>query len=174
MSSPRQALAATVLLGALSSDELDRILEIGRIEHFPTGGLVLAEGEKGPRLLVVLEGEVEVHRRDAAGIDRSLGVVGAGEVLGEISLLLDLPRTASVRARSPLKCFAMDRGAFQEMVEAGDPAAYKLGLQLARSLAARLLDLNDRVVDLLGSTDGTLPDQFHAQRQSVFRLWADR
>lgn len=174
MSTVRDALARTTLLAPLTSDELDRLVEIGRIEYFPKGAMVLEQGDLGPRLLVVLDGKVEVSRADAAGVSRVLGVAGPGEVLGEIGLLLEVPRTASARTLTELKCFTMDRVAFQEMLDATDPAALKLGIQIARTLANRLLQLNDRVLALLAAADEdglTLHDRFGIERQELYRLW---
>lgn len=174
MSSIRDALARTALLSPLSADEIDRLVAIGRVEYFARDAVVLEQGEHGLRLLVVLAGEVEVVRADANGVSRTVGVAGPGEVLGEISLLLGRPRTATVRAQTELKCFAMDRSAFQDLVEASDPAALKLGMQIARTLAGRLLTLNDRVLALLSAADDeglTLHARFGIERQELYRLW---
>lgn len=175
MSTVREALARTALLAPLSTDELDRLVEIGRIEYFPRDALVLEQGDVGPRLLVVLDGRAEVSRADGSGVARVLGDVGPGDVIGEMALLLDLPRSASVRALTELKCFTMDQVAYQEMVDASDPAALKLGMQIARTLASRLLLLNDRVLGLLAAADDeglTLHDRFGVERQELYRLWS--
>ena len=169
----RKGLVATPLFAGLAPDQVDRLGSIGRVEYFAAGAVVLAQGESAPRLLVLLEGEVDVLRRDAAGVERAVGTAGPGEMLGEVSLLLDLPRTATVRARSDLRCFALNRPAFEAMLEDEDPAALKLGVAIARLLANRLLTLDDRVAELL-SRDGastTLHQAFTASRQELFRLW---
>lgn len=174
MSSLRERLTATALLRRLEPDELDRLIEIGRIEYFAEGAELMAQGEAGLRLLVVLDGEAEVLRAGSSGAARPIAVVGAGEVLGEIGLLLDVPCTATVRALSELKCFTMDRAAYQELVDCGDLAGLKLGMELARTLASRLLKLNDRVLSLLSAADEeglTLHDRFGVERQEIFRLW---
>lgn len=175
MSSLRDALARTPLLSPLSGDEIDRLVEIGRVEYFARDAVVLAQGDHGLRLLVVLTGEVEIVRADAAGVERPLAVAGPGEVVGEISLLLERPRSATVRARSELKCFTMDRVAYQALVDASDPAALKLGMQIARTLAQRLLTVNDRVLALLAAADDeglSLHARFGVERQELYRLWS--
>ena len=164
------ALNDTELLQSLSPAECARILEVGRIEYWRDDALVLEEGAHGPRMMVILAGQVEVLRRDRAGVERAIARLGPGEVLGELSLLLDVPRTATVRALSELKVFAMDRQAFIELVDASDPALIKLGLQLSRVLARRLVTLNDRVLDLL-SESADLRERFGEARQEVFHLW---
>jgi len=154
-------------------DGVARFAEVGRVEHWPEGSMVLEEGERGPRMMVLLEGQAEVIRADAAGVERRIAVLGPGDVLGEMSLLLDLPRTATVRATTELRVFAMNRSSFDQMVAEHDPAAMRVGLELARVLAERLMSLNERVVELLtsGPVDAALQDQFADARQQVFTLW---
>ena len=88
-----------------------------------------------------------------------------------MSLLLELPRTATVRSMTPLRVFAMDQAAFQDLVEADDAATLKLGLALSRVLAMRLMRLNDRVLDLLSHVDEGVRERFHEARQEIFNLW---
>jgi CRP-like cAMP-binding protein len=163
-------LARLDLFRGLGEDECRRISELGRVEYWRNGALVLEEGAFGPRMMVLLQGEVEILRRDGNGVERAIGRVGAGEALGEMSLLLDLPRTASVRALSDLQVFAMDREAFLERVRASDPAALRLGFELSRTLARRLLSLNERVMTLLTEND-EMRRRFGEARQDVFQLW---
>ena len=158
------------LFRGLTEDDGRRIAELGRIEYWKEGALVLEEGAFGPRMMVLIEGEVEILRRDANGVERSIGRVGPGEALGEMSLLLDLPRTATVRAQSDLKVFAMDREAFLERVRAADPAVLRLGFELSRALARRLMGLNERVLSLLAEND-EMRHRFGEARQQVFQLW---
>ena len=164
------ALAAIDLFSELGEAELQRIAEVGRVEYWKEGALVLEEGAYGPRMMIVLEGRVEILRRDGAGVQRALATLGPGEILGEMSLLLDLPRTATVQALEALKVFAMDRQAFLELVEASDPAILKLGLQLSRVLSRRLMALNDRVLSLVAENE-ELRHRFGEARQELFQLW---
>ncbi len=168
-------LSATLQLlpifNLLRPEEVERITEVGRVEYWQEGALVLEERAVGPRMMVVLEGRVEVLRRDKAGVQRAIAELGPGEILGEMSLLLELPRSATVRAVTPLRVFAMDQAAFQELVDQDDPATLKLGLALSRILAMRLMRLNDRVLDLLGQAEGGVRERFHEARQEIFNLW---
>ncbi len=157
----------------LTEGELSRIVEVGRVEYWQEGSLVLEEGSYGPRMMVLLNGTVEILRRDPSGVQRQITELGPGEILGEMSLLLDMPRTATVRAITELRVFAMDRAAFQQLVDSGDPAVLKFGLQLSKVMAIRLMRLNDRVVDLLMATEGAGPlrEKFSQARQEIFNLW---
>ena len=168
-----QTLASMPLFKTMPADGLQRISEVGRVEYWQEGAILLEEGAVGPRMLVLLEGRVEILRRDPSGVQRSIAELGEGEVLGEMSLLLDLPRTATVRAITGLRVFAMDRRAFQEMVDSGDPAILRFGLELSRALAQRVMKLNHKVVQLLMAEEGSTPlrEQFSQARQEIFTLW---
>jgi hypothetical protein len=85
----------------------------GRVEErsFPAGAVVLREGEGGDRWFLVEDGEVAVTVR---GATRRL--LGPGEGFGEIALLRDVPRTATVTAVTPLRCLTLDRDDFLPVV----------------------------------------------------------
>ncbi|HXV25606.1 MAG TPA: cyclic nucleotide-binding domain-containing protein, partial [Alphaproteobacteria bacterium] len=72
--------------------------------QFDSGTILLSEGETSGRLYVLAEGSVEVLRGDTqvAVIDE------AGSVFGEMSVLLNRPHTATVRATSPVGVFVFD------------------------------------------------------------------
>ncbi len=169
----RDTLARTQLFAPIDTDGIDRMVDCGRVEHWNEGATVLEEGSSGLRMMVILEGRGEVFRRDPSGVERSIAQIGEGDVMGEMALLLDLPRTATVRAVTPLRVFTMDRTAYQEMVDAGDPASLRFSLEVSKVLAERLLRLNDIVADLLMHADGAEPlrERFTQARQEIFTLW---
>jgi MFS family permease len=74
---------------------------------FDAGGCVMREGDPGDRFYVVREGELRVIHDDL-----EVAVVGPGGYVGEIALLRDVPRTATVAAVGPVSLFALDREEF--------------------------------------------------------------
>jgi NADH dehydrogenase len=83
-----------------------------RREHFDRGEVIFREGERGDRLYIVLDGEVEVVRRAPGLGEAQLARLGVGECFGEIALVSDRPRTATVRSRTPVNVMTVDREAF--------------------------------------------------------------
>jgi NADH dehydrogenase len=91
----------------------DRALAMRR-EHFEAGEVVFREGDRADRLYVVTDGEVEVtQRRDSTEV--TLRTLGPGECFGEIALVADSPRTATVRTTRGADVLAIDRDAFHAL-----------------------------------------------------------
>jgi NADH dehydrogenase len=86
-----------------------------RREYFEPGQVVFREGDRGELLYVVTEGEVEVLRQTDVGDETPLRRLGPGECFGEIALVCDRPRSATVRAVSATNVLAVDREAFQAL-----------------------------------------------------------
>ena len=83
-----------------------------RREYFEPGQIVFREGDRGDWLYIVTEGEVEVLKNDGAGTAAPLRRLGPGECFGEIALVSDRPRSATVRAVCATNVLAVDREAF--------------------------------------------------------------
>ena len=147
MQSALDQLAQVPLCRALSRDELTRLVEAGRLENWPADSVIMEEGTSGPRLVILLDGSVSVRKRSSDKQGQVIAELGPGAVLGEMSLLTDQPRSASVHALSSLRLFAIDRRNFEEMARDADPAALKIGMAIARVLAERVATLNRQLVE---------------------------
>jgi CRP-like cAMP-binding protein len=77
--------------------------------------VVFREGDRGDWLYIVTEGEVEVLKDVPGRGETSLRRLGVGECFGEIALVSDTARSATVRAVSATNVLAVDREAFQAM-----------------------------------------------------------
>ena len=71
--------------------------------HFDAGHDIFLQGERGDRFYVIDDGEADVIRDG-----RLISTIGPGEAFGEIALLRETPRTATVRARTPLRLYTLD------------------------------------------------------------------
>lgn len=96
-----------------------------------SGRVLMREGEVGREFIVILEGEVEIVR-DGEVLARR----GKGEFLGEISLLLERPRTASVRAVGPVEVEVIECHDFWELLRS-HPELYE---PLVKAIAHRLAE----------------------------------
>jgi CRP-like cAMP-binding protein len=110
-----RALAIFAPLAAPALEGLARSLE--PVELAP-GTAAVREGEAGDRFYLVVEGELDVSVRG----ERVSGL-GRGDCFGEIALLRDVPRTATVTARTAVRLDALDKAAFLSAVMGYDPSA---------------------------------------------------
>jgi CRP-like cAMP-binding protein len=79
------------------------------------GDTIVRPGAPADKFFIIVDGEVEVVR-EADGKTRSLGTLGRGQFFGEIAILRDTPRIATVRAVKPTTLFAMERDIFRSVV----------------------------------------------------------
>ncbi|PYV12644.1 MAG: hypothetical protein DMG07_16750 [Acidobacteria bacterium] len=79
------------------------------------GEVIVRQGAPGDKFFIIVDGEVEVVREDPQGA-RRIATLKRGQFFGEIALLLDRPRTASVRALQPTTLLTMERKAFRDLV----------------------------------------------------------
>ncbi len=106
-------------------------------QDFAPGSVLIAEGETTGRLYVLAEGSVEVLRGDTP-----VALVSeAGSIFGEMSVLLNRPHTATVRAATPVRAFVFDDA--EGFLKSSPEIAFFLSKLLAERLAAATTYLVD-------------------------------
>jgi hypothetical protein len=109
---------------------------------FNSGEIVIAEGAKGTSAFVILSGNAEVIKRWG---DREvvIAILGEGQVFGEMGLIEDRPRSATVKASSELKVRIIDRDHFNELLRT-KPSVL---IPILKSLFERLRQASDLVAE---------------------------
>ena len=85
--------------------------------HFEPGEYVFREGDRGDSLYVLISGSAEVVTTGENGAERVLTVLQAGQFFGEIAMLQQRNRTASVRCRTAMNVVALPQGQFQTLAK---------------------------------------------------------
>jgi CRP-like cAMP-binding protein len=125
-------LRTSPIFAALGDEALERIAEPFAEVEFPANHVLIELRTPGAGLFVICDGTVAV---EAHGKERELG---AGEVVGEISLVEeDGLRRARVVAKTPVRCLALGRADFDRLLEA-EPALAGAMRGLARERVAEL------------------------------------
>lgn len=160
-----QRLKQTRLFENFNDSELYQIALAGTILDLPSGVFLLREGEDSDALVVLLEGTAEVLKGDVLNQPHCIGQVTQGTVLGEIGLLLEVPRTSSIRTLSCVRIFILNQEAFRRILAEDSGTAFKLCLPIAKTLAGRLQNVTDDIVKLLEQNDALLDllDRFKQQ-----------
>lgn len=109
------------------------------------GDVVFAEGDQGDRLYVITSGKVKLGHAAADGRENLLGVLGPGEMFGELSLFDPVPRTATATALTDGTLLGLGNADLDEWL-AGRPALAK---ELLQALAQRLRRTNEALGDLV-------------------------
>ena len=105
----------------LDRKELERIASSMKQRTFNAGDAVTTEGQSGIGFFVIEEGEAKVT---VGGEERRR--LGPGDYFGEVALLNESARTASITAESDLRCYGMTSWEFRPLVETHGSIAWKL------------------------------------------------
>ena len=83
---------------------------------FEDGDVVVKQGDEGDAFFIIVEGEASVTQVDENGASSELSRLAKSDYFGEVSLLLDQPRLASVTAVGQLSCVKLDRARFERLL----------------------------------------------------------
>lgn len=131
----RSVMARNHLLSVLSPEQQAELAAGSRRVRFGPGEIVVREGDAGDSLFLLLAGRVAVLKRCDDGSDTEVSTLGAGEVFGEMTLLLDAPRSATVRASSECDLLQVNRTCFSELLNRNPHLLERLAAQVEERLA---------------------------------------
>lgn len=150
MSDPVDALRKSDMFATLDEDELQRLSELLRPIEVEKGQLLFAEGTPSDAVYFVESGEVRIGKGEGmppSRFARFLATLGPGDVFGELSLVLDQPRTAGALVTESGLLFRMDKADFEALLEARDEFSWHLQQALLVQASARLRDALAQVVE---------------------------
>ena len=130
-------LARVPLFERCSRRELAKIASIASEVEYPAGTPVVREGGRAGEFFVVVEGEVDVRKGG-----RKLATLGAGSFFGEIALISDSPRTATVTTGTPLHLLFIRSVDFRALLKRSPDVEYKI-LQAAAERLERLSSVHE-------------------------------
>jgi voltage-gated potassium channel len=114
-------IARVPLFAGLSKRELGQVASIADEIHLPADKVLIREGERGREFIVLLEGEAEVERKG-----KKLATRRAGEFFGEIALVSNLPRIATVTTRTPVQALVIRDVEFRALLQSTPAIALKV------------------------------------------------
>jgi CRP-like cAMP-binding protein len=122
-------LKAVPLFAGCSKAELQRVASLADELDLGEGATLIREGERGREFLVIASGTVKVTRKG-----KTIRDLGAGDYVGEIALVADVPRTATVTATSPVRLLVITDRAFRSVLEQMPSIATKVLQSLGQRL----------------------------------------
>lgn len=125
----QQQLASVPLLAGLEDRVRRRLAEVGKRRSYDAGETIVREGSTGTALYIVLSGKARVEREGEA-----LGTLAAGDFFGELALIEEHPRSATVVASEPTECLLFPAWEFTALLNEHPEVA----VPIMRALIARL------------------------------------
>jgi CRP-like cAMP-binding protein len=150
-----ERLRAAPLLASFDDAGLAAIAELAREAELPAGHELVRQGGPADGAWLLEAGALAVVRKLPGGGELPLAALGPGALVGEISLLRDEPRTATVRATAPSRAIFLDRRLFRASRERLEPAALQLTRAILVALARRVRSLEaEAAMALAGAVPG--------------------
>ena len=130
-----EALKRAPLFEDLSRKELVQIAKVSEDVEVPPGKVLCQEGDIGHEFFVIVEGKIRITRKG-----RLVATRGAGDFVGEIALLEDVRRTATVTAETPVRLFVLTGKDFRQLLDENPGVERKVLRALARRLVENSSD----------------------------------
>jgi ATP-binding cassette subfamily B protein len=128
-------LRAIPLLSTLDEGLLAEIARRFVTERYPADRLVVHEGDPGDKFYIIVRGAVRVTSTAATGGEQELTVLRDGDHFGEIALLQDVPRTATIRTRIPSLFLTLTREQLLRLMETAPQLRTVLDQEIVQRLA---------------------------------------
>jgi len=137
----------------LSQEDKDIIYE--EIRNFAPGQSIFTQGDPGDGAYFILEGKVKVVGTSESFKEILLGEVGEGNIFGEMSLIDDKPRSASVVTLTPCKAAFISKKTFNEFIASGSESAFRFMGFICFSLFMHILRLDRLYSDIKKKIDAS-------------------
>ncbi len=139
-----EILKESLIFEGLSRGELERLLDYLYERDYGKGEEIIRFGEPGYALYLVKSGCVSVEIPTDGGMVE-VDTIGPGEFFGEIAVVAEAPRTATVRAKEDTSVFVFTRSALEDLMETHPRTAAKILYKIAGIIAQRLAKLNEQL-----------------------------
>jgi len=138
--------------GRLSSSDIDRLQEFATLKTYPSGTVLCREGETERTFYILHAGTVKITQRVSDTEERLLAMRGPGEYFGEMALVDDSPRSATVTTSSPVEVIEITDEVFEHVLDTSPALARLLLLRaqltLRENMQSQIAELHDKNRDL--------------------------
>ncbi len=137
------------LLENFASAEVKLLAHFMDVYQAPAGIEIIREGDGGDFMLIIIEGKVEVQKRDRWNTPQLIAVVEAGKTLGEMSMIDGEPRFATCVAIEPTLVAVLDRENLARIIVEQPMLGAKILMELVLMLSQRLRSTSARLLQLM-------------------------
>lgn len=144
-----ELLSHSPLFSGLSMAEVRVLGEVIRVYDAPAGQTLIAEGDQGDFMLLLMSGRIEVVRADQHGLPSRIAMAHPGQTLGEMSMIDGRPRFASCVTHEPCRVAVLGRRAMLAVLRKKPGLGNKVLLRMVSMLSERLRSTSARLVDCM-------------------------
>lgn len=141
-------LQAHSLFGGIGEEDLMNILSVMEPVQYARGAIIVHEGDPGDRLFFILEGSVDVLKKQTNAEDAEsfkITTLERGETFGEMGLIDVQSRSATVQARTRVRALSLTNHNLHQLYHRDASLFGMIVLNLARQISRRLRVMNERV-----------------------------
>jgi CRP-like cAMP-binding protein len=136
-----RALARVPLFAGLNTKQLRGLATTAARRQYAAGDKIITQGEGGIGLFVLLSGEADAVHTRVDGVDAVVDTFGPTDFFGELAILHDQPRTATVIAKAPTECLVLSRWEFLSELKTDGEMAVVILQELALRFQRTMLGL---------------------------------
>jgi CRP/FNR family cyclic AMP-dependent transcriptional regulator len=144
-----EMIESSRMFSDFSRPEVQIIANYTHAYEVAPGATLFREGEKGQYMCLIVEGKVNILKDTGVGERKVVTTVRAGQTMGEMSLLDDLPYSATATAKDLTKLVLITRNNFERLTEEHPVLAVKILKKIARLVSLRLRQTTGVLVDHL-------------------------
>jgi response regulator RpfG family c-di-GMP phosphodiesterase len=141
----KEILNNSELFAGLNEESIDRLAGHLIKIAFDQGRVICREGDAGDSMFIIISGKVSVLR-DMGWGERELGRMGRNEVFGEMSLISNEARSATVRAVEPTECLQLDQENFNALLDKDPSFAQRIAKVMTKRLSALTRKTSDELL----------------------------
>ena len=145
----REIIEVIQLFEDFDAAELEGLARYMRCYRAPVGSEIIHEGDAGDFMLLLLEGNVEIVKKDVRGIAQIMGTDGPGKTLGEMSLIDGEPRFASCVTLDTVTIAVLDRESLSRLIAEQPHIGVKLMMELLMLLNQRLRSVSAQLLECI-------------------------
>ncbi len=140
------------LFSDLDSSALLKLSSIFNEKVFKEGDIIFTEDSIGNSMMIITSGEVRVSQKSDPDNEEALIVLKKGDLFGEMGLLEDLPRSATVIAHSNVVMLEIKREDFLEFLKKDSDSGVKILIKLSKILSSRLRETDTKLKTFISLT----------------------
>ncbi len=131
-------LKNTSIFNGLSEKDIEQVAEVAKDFYYKSGEVIFEENSKADGFYIIYKGEVEILKRGSESPNEVLALKKDGDVFGEMAVIDDLPRSATIKSRTDLTLLKLSKDLFNELLNTSSHIA----IEIARNICYTVRSTN--------------------------------